>query len=150
MNQTPEQIARDEIDRLLELAGWTVVSKSAVNLSASKGVAVREYQTGVGPADYVLFVDKTPVGVIEAKREDEGFKLHHTGPTLLRHLQERYNRTVIIHTSGGSHPEGRYSIPYKVLSDFIVLKTELPCWKNYGFWTQTKVPAALQQYFTSL
>ena len=75
MNQTPEQIARDEIDRLLELAGWTVVSKSEVNLSASKGVAVREYQTDVGPADYVLFVDKKAVGVIEAKREDEGFKL---------------------------------------------------------------------------
>ena len=75
MNQTPEQIARDEIDRLLELAGWTVVSKSQVNLSASKGVAVREYQTDVGPADYVLFVDKKAVGVIEAKREDEGFKL---------------------------------------------------------------------------
>lgn len=75
MNQTPEQIARDEIDRLLESAGWTVVSKSAVNLSASKGVAVREYQTDVGPADYVLFVDKKAVGVIEAKREDEGFKL---------------------------------------------------------------------------
>ena len=75
MNQTPEQIARDEIDRLLELAGWTVVSKSEVNLSASKGVAVREYQTDVGPADYVLFVDKKAVGVIEAKREDEGSKL---------------------------------------------------------------------------
>ena len=75
MNQTPEQIARDEIDRLLELAGWTVVSKSQVNLSASKGVAVREYQTDVGPADYVLFVDKKAVGLIEAKREDEGFKL---------------------------------------------------------------------------
>lgn len=75
MNQTPEQIARDEIDRLLKLAGWTVVSKSEVNLSASKGVAVREYQTDVGPADYVLFVDKKAVGVIEAKREDEGFKL---------------------------------------------------------------------------
>ena len=75
MNQTPEQIARDEIDRLLELAGWTVVSKSQVNLSASKGVAVREYQTDVGPADYVLFVEKKAVGVIEAKREDEGFKL---------------------------------------------------------------------------
>lgn len=39
------------------------------------GVAVREYQTDVGPADYVLFVDKKPVGVIEAKREDEGFRL---------------------------------------------------------------------------
>ena len=38
-------------------------------------MAVREYQTDVGPADYVLFVDKKSVGVIEVKREDEGFRL---------------------------------------------------------------------------
>lgn len=61
MNQTPEQIVRDEIDRLLELAGWTVVSKSEVNLSASKGVAVREYQTDVGPA-----VQSNPIGFKKA------------------------------------------------------------------------------------
>ncbi len=36
------------------------------------GFAVREYRTDVGPADYVLFVDGKPVGVIEAKREEEG------------------------------------------------------------------------------
>ena len=81
---------------------------------------------------------------------DATVKIIHTGPTLLRHLQERHNRMVIIHTSGGSHPEGRYSIPYRVLSDFISVKTELPCWKNYGFWTQTNVPAPLRQYFTAV
>ncbi len=75
MNQNPEQIARDRIDRMLELAGWVVQSKSQVNLSASLGVAVREYQTDVGPADYVLFVDRSPVGIIEAKREEEGERL---------------------------------------------------------------------------
>lgn len=75
MNQNPEQIARDKIDELLRLAGWTIQSKSKVNLGASKGVAVREYQTDVGPADYVLFVDRKAVGVIEAKREDEGHRL---------------------------------------------------------------------------
>jgi type I restriction enzyme, R subunit len=41
----------------------------------SLGVAVREYQTDVGPADYVLFVDKKPVGIIEAKEENKGFQL---------------------------------------------------------------------------
>jgi type I restriction enzyme R subunit len=52
--------------------GYT--GKRQVNLSAGIGVAVREYQTETGPADYILFVDKKPVGVIEAKREDEGLK----------------------------------------------------------------------------
>lgn len=75
MNQNPEQIARDKIDQMLILAGWAVQSKKKVNLNRSKGVAVREYQTDVGPADYVLFVNRKPVGIIEAKREEEGHRL---------------------------------------------------------------------------
>jgi type I restriction enzyme R subunit len=74
-NQNPEQIARDKIDFMLKEAGWTVQSKNEVDLGASKGVAVREYQAASGFADYVLFVDKKPVGIIEAKKEDEGHKL---------------------------------------------------------------------------
>ncbi|MDO6436277.1 type I restriction-modification enzyme R subunit C-terminal domain-containing protein [Cyclobacterium sp. 1_MG-2023] len=74
-NQNPEQIARDLIDAHLHQAGWLVQSKNEVNLSAGKGVAIREYQTSSGPADYVLFVDRKPVGVIEAKREEEGERL---------------------------------------------------------------------------
>jgi len=74
-NQNPEQIARDKIDQMLTEAGWEVQSKNKANLFASKGVAIREYQTDVGPADYVLFVDRKPVGVIEAKREEEGHRL---------------------------------------------------------------------------
>lgn len=75
INQNPEQKARDNIDKMLVDAGWVVQSKKKVDLSAAKGVAVREYQTDVGPADYVLFVDRKPVGVIEAKREEQGEKL---------------------------------------------------------------------------
>jgi type I restriction enzyme R subunit len=72
MNPNPEQKARGKIDQMLKAAGWQVQANKKVNLSASQGVAVREYQTDVGPADYVLFIDKTPVGIIEAKRESEG------------------------------------------------------------------------------
>lgn len=75
MNQNPEQIARDKIDEMLHNAGWIVQPKNKVDLSAGKGIAVREYQTNVGPADYVLFVDRKPVGIIEAKREEEGHRL---------------------------------------------------------------------------
>jgi type I restriction enzyme, R subunit len=75
VNQNPEQKARDQIDRMLIDAGWVVQSLKKIDLSANKGVAVREYPTDVGPADYVLFVDRKPVGVIEAKREEEGEKL---------------------------------------------------------------------------
>ncbi len=71
-NQNPEQQARDRIDAQLRAAGWVVQAKNKVNFGAASGVAVREWQTDVGPADYVLFIDKQAVGVIEAKREEEG------------------------------------------------------------------------------
>ena len=75
MNQNPEQIARDKIDQMLVDAGWLVQSKDEVNLSAGKGIALRETTTESGSADYILFVNSRAVGVIEAKAEDLGFKL---------------------------------------------------------------------------
>lgn len=75
VNQNPEQMARDKIDKMLREAGWQVQSKDKVNLSAGKGVALRETNTVSGSADYMLFVDRVPVGVIEAKKEDEGHRL---------------------------------------------------------------------------
>jgi len=74
-NQNPEQIARDTIDKQLCACGWLVQSKSQMNLNAGVGVAVTEYSTEVGPADYVLFVEGKPVGIIEAKRKEEGHTL---------------------------------------------------------------------------
>jgi type I restriction enzyme R subunit len=74
-NQNPEQKARDNIDALLKQAGWVVQSAKKIDLAVGLGQAVREYQTDVGPADYVLFVDKKAVGVIEAKKEDLAHKI---------------------------------------------------------------------------
>lgn len=74
-NQNPEQKARDQIDAQLRSAGWAVQDKDAINLHAGEGQAVREYATDTGPADYVLFVDKKPVGVIEAKKETLGHNI---------------------------------------------------------------------------
>jgi type I restriction enzyme R subunit len=74
-NQNPEQIARDSIDRQLIACGWLIQDIKHINLQAGIGIAVKEYLTDVGPADYVLFIEGKPCGVIEAKREDEGFKL---------------------------------------------------------------------------
>ena len=54
LNQNPEQLARDKIDSQLVAAGWVVQSKKKIDLSAGLGVAVGEYQTSIGPADYIL------------------------------------------------------------------------------------------------
>lgn len=64
---TPEEEARQEIDRLLEAAGWQVQDYRDLNLGASLGIAVREFPLTSGHADYLLFIDREAVGVIEAK-----------------------------------------------------------------------------------
>jgi type I restriction enzyme R subunit len=63
----PEEKARQRIDKLLDATGWSVQSMSRLNLSAALSVAVREFPVESGFADYVLFVDRQAVGVIEAK-----------------------------------------------------------------------------------
>lgn len=75
VNQNPEQIARDKIDKLLRNAGWTIQSAKKINWNESLGIAIKEYQTDVGPADYILFVDRKPVGIVEAKKEEVGQNL---------------------------------------------------------------------------
>ena len=67
----PEQQARENIDRLLEQAGWAVQNAGAINLYASAGVAVREFslKPGHGSADYLLYVNRGAAGIVEAKPE---------------------------------------------------------------------------------
>lgn len=66
----PEQQAREEIDRLLQAAGWAVQDVAAAHLTAALGVALREFplNPGHGFADYLLYVDGRACGVIEAKK----------------------------------------------------------------------------------
>ena len=69
---TPEQEAREVIDKKLRQSGWIVQNMNEVNPMAALGVAVREYPTDTGPVDYALFVEGAPVGVIEAKKDAFG------------------------------------------------------------------------------
>ena len=64
----PEEAARKKIDALLEAAGWLIQNFEDLNLAAGEGVAVREFPLkGAGFADYMLFVERHAVGVVEAK-----------------------------------------------------------------------------------
>lgn len=70
-----EADTRKLIDEQLREVGWTVDS---ARLSYSKGarpekgknLAIAEWPTASGPADYVLFVGLMPVGAVEAKRKN--------------------------------------------------------------------------------
>lgn len=69
---TPEEQARVVIDKKLEQSGWTIQDMRQLNLTASLGIAVREFPTGTGPVDYALFIEGRPVGVVEAKKSEAG------------------------------------------------------------------------------
>ena len=65
-----EREAREEIDRLLTAAGWSVCDVGQQNLAAHRGVAIREFPLpGQGFADYLLYIDGKAAGVIEAKKQ---------------------------------------------------------------------------------
>ncbi|MBX7206939.1 MAG: DEAD/DEAH box helicase family protein [Verrucomicrobiaceae bacterium] len=68
-NQNPEQLARTNIDRMLNDAGWAVQDYKAFDPSASIGIALREVPLKSGRCDYLLLVNRKPVGVVEAKKE---------------------------------------------------------------------------------
>ena len=65
-----EAQVRQQLDRMLGDAGWSVQDAGVgQDLWAARGVAIREVTTKIGRADYLLYVDRKLVGVIEAKRE---------------------------------------------------------------------------------
>ena len=65
---TPEQLARLQIDALLVAAGWAVQDYGSYHPGAARGIALREVPLTSGRCDYLLIVDRQPLGVIEAKR----------------------------------------------------------------------------------
>ena len=64
----PEEQARLKIDKMLTDSGWTIQDYGELNLGAGLGIAVREFPLGKDSADYVLFIDRQPIGVVEAKK----------------------------------------------------------------------------------
>jgi type I restriction enzyme R subunit len=68
-NLTPEERARVLIDEQLKQAGWVVQDREAIDLVNHVGVAVREVimEKWAGRADYVLYLNRKMVGVVEAK-----------------------------------------------------------------------------------
>jgi len=66
-----EHDARQTIDDQLTQAGWLVQDRKRLNLGKARGIAIREFSTLAGPADYLLVMDRQAVGVVEAKKVGE-------------------------------------------------------------------------------
>ena len=57
------------IDPRLKAVGWNVVPFSSnLDVASSVPLAIEEYPTDNGPADYALCVDGRIVGIVEAKK----------------------------------------------------------------------------------
>ena len=65
----PEEKARQRIGQLLNEPRWVVRDVQDLNLGAALGVAIRAFPLESGSADYLLFVEREAVGVVEAKTE---------------------------------------------------------------------------------
>lgn len=87
---TPEQKAREVIDKKLAQSGWVVQDRKQLNLLAGLGVAVREFPTSTGPVDYALFVEGIPVGIVEAKKDTAGENI-----TVVEDQSNRYARSTL-------------------------------------------------------
>ena len=122
MSWTPEDEAREQIDRMLDAAGWAVQNAAKANIHASRGVALRNFvlKTGHGFADYLLYVDGAATGVVEAKKQgttltgveiqsakySEGLPTHL--PAQVRPLPFCYQSTgVETHFTNGLDPDPR-------------------------------------------
>ena len=122
MVEKPEDEAREEIDRMLRDAGWAVQDAAKANIHASRGVALRNFslKPGHGFADYLLYVDGSAAGVVEAKKQgatltgveiqsakySEGLPTHL--PARVRPLPFCYQSTgVETHFTNGLDPDPR-------------------------------------------
>lgn len=92
---SPEEKARLVIDKKLKASGYAVQDVKEFNPMAACGVVVREWQTTTGPCDYLIFIDGTPCGLIEAKEHDKGEKLTAVAEQTRRYAESefKYART---------------------------------------------------------
>jgi type I restriction enzyme, R subunit len=70
-----EAATREIIDGQLIAAGWTADSSKLTYAKGARplkgqNLAIAEWPTGTGPADYVLFIGLMPVATVEAKRSN--------------------------------------------------------------------------------
>lgn len=106
-----EAATRKLIDQQLRDAGWVTDSESlkfkhGVRPQKGKNLAIAEWPTDSGPADYVLFADLIPVATIEAKKAVKDV------PGAVEQAK-RYARDFQTHGDAApAGPWGEYTVPF--------------------------------------
>jgi type I restriction enzyme R subunit len=108
-----ERETRRLIDAQLRATGWeadseTVSYKTGMKPQKGRNIAIAEWPTSNGPADYVLFCGLTVMAVVEAKRKNKDV------PALVQHAK-RYSRGFqakgdVVLPDGG--PWGENQVPF--------------------------------------
>ena len=115
-----EAETRKLIDQQLRQAGWTADSATLIYSQGArpekhKNLAIAEWPTHSGPADYVLFVGLIPVAVVEAKRQN-------VDVSAALQQAKRYSRgfmpspETVLHAENWG-PDGAYRIPFAFSSN---------------------------------
>lgn len=107
-----EAATRRRIDQQLRDAGWEADSELlrhslGIRPQKSKDMAIAEWPTAEGPADYVLFVGLIPVAVVEAKKANEDLA-GKVGQA------KRYSRGFLVETGMNSPggPWDKHALPF--------------------------------------
>ena len=115
-----EAATRQLIDGQLRQAGWEADSQAlrhgkGTRPQKNRNLAIAEWPTSSGPADYVLFVGLTPVAAVEAKRAhtDVAGKL----PQAERYCRDFKSSEETELKAQGWGPEGEYQIPFAFSSN---------------------------------
>jgi Type I restriction modification DNA specificity domain/Type III restriction enzyme, res subunit/Type I restriction enzyme R protein N terminus (HSDR_N) len=115
-----EAETRKLIDQQLRQAGWIADSATlgyaqGTRPEKNKNLAIAEWPTHSGPADYVLFVGLTPIAVVEAKRQN-------VDVSAALQQAKRYSRgftpspETMLHAENWG-PDGAYRIPFAFASN---------------------------------
>ena len=156
--QASESLDLDEsetrilIDQQLQEAGWeadTQALRHAAGTRPVKGrnIAIAEWPTANGPADYVLFIGLMPVAVVEAKRQ----RVDVAGAIT---QAKRYSRDFTVepdHFAPGG-PWGEYKIPFLLSTNGRPYLRQIA--QKSGVWfldarVETNHPRALEAWYTA-
>jgi len=115
-----EAATRQLIDEQLRQAGWEADTQmlryaAGARPQKNRNLAIAEWPTSSGPADYVLFVGLTPVAAVEAKRANKD--VAGVLPQAQRYCRDFQASDGIELSSGGWGPNGEYRIPFAFSSN---------------------------------
>jgi type I restriction enzyme R subunit len=115
-----EAATRELIDAQLRQAGWEADSRSlrygsGARPQKNRNLAIAEWPTSSGPADYVLFTGLTPMAAVEAKRANKD--VAGVLPQAQRYCRDFQPSSELAEPSQRWGPDGDYRIPFAFSSN---------------------------------